>query len=190
MVNEAFGFELPDKDRQLTNTEYVNLVNRIRGNFLSYVSVLDSMLGVIISDLFLRDKNDLSLWARTVFDEDRTASFGAKIVWMSRILRHHAYFRDEVDEGTRLAIQRKLDEIRVIRNDFAHTHARNKRVKPKNVRDRVIELYDFEEGVVTPRKFGMEEIMDIINDGWITDQLARLEALTGRIRRKGVRDRR
>ncbi len=31
---------------------------------------------VIISDLFLRDKSDFSLWVKTVFDEDRTASFG------------------------------------------------------------------------------------------------------------------
>jgi len=63
---------LPDKSKELTDKKYVNLVNRIRVNFLSYVAVLDSTLTVIILDLFLRDKNDFSLWTKTVFDKDRT----------------------------------------------------------------------------------------------------------------------
>ena len=37
-MSETFGFDLPDKSKELTDKEYVNLVNRIRGNFLSYVS--------------------------------------------------------------------------------------------------------------------------------------------------------
>ena len=71
-MSEIFGFDLPDKSKELTDKEYVNLVNRIRGNFLSYVAILDSTLTIIISDLFLRDKNDFSLWTKTVFDKDRT----------------------------------------------------------------------------------------------------------------------
>ena len=120
-MSESFGFELPDESIELTDKEYVNLVNRIRGNFLSYVSVLDSTLTVIISDLFLRDKNDFPLWAKTVFDEDRTASFGTKIIWLSRIMKYHMDFKNEIDENTRVKIQQRLNEIREIRNDFAHT---------------------------------------------------------------------
>ena len=63
---------MPDKSKELTDKKYVNLVNRIRVNFLSYIEVLDSTLTVIILDLFLRDKNDFSLWTKTVFDKDRT----------------------------------------------------------------------------------------------------------------------
>ena len=37
-MSEIFGFDLPDKSKELTDKEYVNLVNRIRGNFLSYVA--------------------------------------------------------------------------------------------------------------------------------------------------------
>ena len=33
-MSEIFGFDLPDKSKELTDKEYVNLVNRIRGNFL------------------------------------------------------------------------------------------------------------------------------------------------------------
>jgi len=55
-MSKIFGFDLPDKSKELTDKEYVNLVNRIRGNFLSYVAILDSTLTVIISDLFLRDE--------------------------------------------------------------------------------------------------------------------------------------
>lgn len=57
-MSETFEFDLHDKSIELTDKEYVNLVNRIEGIFLSYASVLDSTLTVIISDLFLRDKND------------------------------------------------------------------------------------------------------------------------------------
>ena len=128
-MSETFGFDLPDESKDLTDKEYVNLVNRIRGNFLSYVSILDSTLTVIISDFFLRDKNDFALWAKTVFDEDRTASFGTKIVWLSRIMKHHSDFQNGIDENTRVKIQQKLNEIREIRNDFAHNFAHNKKIE-------------------------------------------------------------
>lgn len=181
-MSEIFGFDLPDDSKELTDKEYINLVNRIRGNFLSYVSVLDSTLTVIISDLFLRDKNDFPLWAKTVFDEDRTASFGTKIVWISRIMKNHQDFKKEIDEKTRIKIQQKLNKIREIRNDFAHNFAHNKMIESENVKNRIIKLYDFEEGMTTPKLFRMEEIMDLINDPWVLKNLGKLEALTKKIR--------
>ena len=181
-MSEPFGFDLPDNSKELTDKEYVNLVNRIRGNFLSYVSVLDSTLTVIISDLFLRDKNDFPLWAKTVFDEDRTASFGTKIVWISRIMKNHEDLKKGIDEKTRVKIQQKLNEIREIRNDFAHNFAHNKKIEDENVKNRVIKLYDFEEGMTTPKLFKMEEIMDLINDSWVLEQLEKIEELTKKIR--------
>ncbi len=183
-MNEIFGFELPDKSKELSDKEYVNLVNRIRGNFLSYTAVLDSTLTVIISELFLRDKSDFPLWAKTVFDEDRTASFGTKIVWLSRIMKYHIDFKSEIDEKTRKKIQQKLNEIREIRNDFAHNFAHNKKIESENIKDRLIKLYDFEEGVTTPKIFEMEEIMELINDTWILEHLKKIENLTRKIREK------
>ena len=181
-MSETFGFDLPDESIVLTDKEYVNLVNRIRGNFLSYVSVLDSILTVIISDFFLRDKNDFPIWAKTVFDEDRTASFGTKIVWLSRIMKHHIDFKNKIDENTRKKIQQKLNEIREIRNDFAHNFVHNKKVESENVKNRLIKLYDFEEGITTPKMFKMKDIMGLINDSWILEQLEELETLTRKIR--------
>jgi len=118
-MSEIFGFDLPDKSKELTDKEYVNLVNRIQGNFLSYVATLDSTLTVIISDLFLRDKND-----------------------------------------------------------FAH----NKKIKSENVKNRLIKLYDFEEGITMPKIFKMENIMYLINDPWILEHLRKIEILTRKIR--------
>lgn len=181
-MSERFGFELPDESMELTDKEYVNLVNRIRGNFLSYVSVLDSALTLIITDFFLRDKDDFPLWAKTVFDEDRAASFGAKIIWLSRIIKNHSRYQKEIDEDTRKRIQQRLNEIRVIRNDFAHNFARNKKIEPENVKNRVIKLYDFEEGQTVPKIFKMQHIMDIINDGWILERLRQIESVTRQIR--------
>lgn len=181
-MSENFGFELPDESKDLTDKEYVNLVNRIRGNFLSYVSVLDSTLTLIITDFFLRDKDDFPLWAKTVFDEDRTASFGTKIVWLSRIIKNHSQYQKEINEKIRVQLQQKLNEIRIIRNDFAHNFAQNKKIELENVKNRVIKLYDFEEGEAVPKFFKMQEIMDIINDGWVLEQLNQIELVTKKIR--------
>ena len=181
-MSENFGFELPDESKELTDKEYVNLVNRIRGNFLSYVSVLDSTLTLIITDFFLRDKDDFPLWAKTVFDEDRTASFGTKIVWLSRIIKNHSQYQKEIDEKIRVQLQQKLNEIRIIRNDFAHNFAQNKKIESENVKNRVIKLYDFEEGETVPKLFKMQEIMDMINDGWVLEQLNQIELVTKKIR--------
>ena len=183
-MNEVFGFDLPEKSKELTDKEYVNLVNRIRGNFLSYVSVLDTTLTVIISDLFLRDKNDFPLWTKTVFDEDRTASFGTKIFWLSRIMSKHTDFKKEISESVRIKIQQKLNEIREVRNDFAHNFAHNKKIDEENVKNRIIRLYDFEEGITTSKIFKMEDIMSLINDPWVLEHLKKLEMLTRKIREK------
>ena len=177
-----FGIELPEESIQLTDKEYVNLVNRIRGNFLSYVSVLDSALTGIISDFFLRDKDDFALWAKTVFDEDRTASFGAKIMWLSRILKNHAIYQAEITNEARKKIQCGLDEVRIIRNDFAHNFAQNKKIDPDDVVRRRIRLYDFEGGKVVPKYFGMKEIVGILNDPWILENLAQIRQVTEKIR--------
>ena len=137
---------------------------------------------VIISDLFLRDKNDFPLQPKTVFDEDRTASFGTKIIWLGRIMKHHTDFKNQIDNDARVKIQQKLNEIREIRNDFAHNFAHNKKIESENVRNRLIKLYDVEEGITTPKIFKMEDIMSIINDPWILEHLKKLEILTRKIR--------
>ena len=184
-MSETFGFDLPDESKKLTDKEYVNLVNRIRGNFLSYVAILDSTLTVIISNLFLRDENDFPLWAKTVFDEDRTASFGTKIVWISRIMKHHKDFKNNIDENTRVKIQQKLNEIREIRNDFAHNSAYNKDVKPEDIEKRLVVLYEWDEnGQDVPKEFAMKDIMNLINDPWILEHLEKLEKLTRKIAEK------
>jgi len=183
-MNEIFGFDLPDKSQELSDKEYVDLVNRIRGNFLSYVSVLDTTLTMIISDLFLRDKNDFSLWVKTVFDEDRTASFGTKIFWLGRIIKNHSIFQNEINESNRIKIQQKLNYIREIRNDFAHNFAHNKKINKDYVKNRIIQLYDFEEGITKSKIFKMEEIMSLINDPWIVIELEKIQILTKKIREK------
>ena len=183
-MSEAFGFDLPDESKVLSDKEYVNLVNRIRGNFLSYVSELDIRLTIIISNLFLRDHSDFSLWTKTVFDEDRTASFGTKIFWLSRIMSKHPDFKREVDENTRIKIQQKLNEIREIRNDFAHNSAYNKDIKSEESEKRIIRLYEYEGGESTPKIFKMEDIMGLINDPWILEHLKKLEILTRKIAKK------
>lgn len=185
-MSEAFGFELPEASRELTAAEYVNLVNRIRGNFLSYVSFLDSALTTIISNVFLRDMDDFALWSDTVFHDDRVATFGAKIFWIGKIMKNHAGFRG-IGEPDRRRIQRTLDGIRVIRNDFAHSFAYNKSVDPRQARDRTITLHDFEGGIATKKEFGMQEIMDIINDPWLPGRLTEMRRLAWEIRGGGPR---
>ncbi len=98
-MGKVFCFDLPARSRELRGKEYVNLVNRIGWNFLSYVAILNSTLAVIISDLFLQDKND-----------------------------------------------------------FAH----NKKIESENIRNRIIKIYDFKEGITTLKMFKMDYAMNLI----------------------------
>ena len=41
---------------------------------------------------------------KTIFDKDRTASFGTKIIWLSRIIKHHIDFKNEIDNDARVKI--------------------------------------------------------------------------------------
>jgi len=97
-------------------------------------------------------------------------------------MKHHIDFKNEIDNDARVKIQQKLNEIREIWNDFAHNFAHNKKIESESVRNRLTKLYDFEEGITTPKMFKMEDIMSIINDPWILEHLEKLEILTRKIR--------
>ena len=181
-MNEAFSFELPDDSKELTQKEYVDLVNRIRGNFLSYVSVLDSTLTLIITDYFLRDKADFALWEETVFHE-RSSSFGMKISWLGKIVDGGKASWCKLDSKTWAEIHKRLDYIREVRNEFAHNSVRNKQVEDDDIRNRVIRMYHLEEDERVPKTHEMAEIMDILNDPWLSDQLGRIKDITQKIRK-------
>lgn len=97
--------------KNLTDKEYVNLVNRIRGNLLRHTEYWIHHL-LIISELFLRDKDD-----------------------------------------------------------FAHNFTHNKKIESENIKDKIIKLCDFGEGITTPKMFEMGEIMNLINNTWILEKL-------------------
>jgi len=99
-------------------------------------------------------------------------------------MKHHIDLKNEIDNNTRIKIQQKLNEIREIRNNFAHNFAHNKKIESEKVKNRLIKLYDFEEGITTPKMFKMEDIMNLINDPWILEHLKKLEILTRKIREK------
>ena len=78
-------------------------------------------------------------------------------------MKHHIDFKDEIDNDARVKIQQKLNEIREIRNDFAHNSAYNKDVNSEDVKKRLIILYEWDEnGCDFPKKFVMKDIMDLI----------------------------
>lgn len=179
----VFELKLPDKNKVLTRKEYESLVNKLKSNFLGHVSVLDTDLTIIITELFLRDKDDFSLWAKTVFDEDRTASFGVKIYWLGKILAHHRIISKKYDANLRKCIIRELDQVRQIRNDFAHTFTMTD-VAPEIIKKRKIMLFDFEDGRTTTKVYGIENISNMIRNPFLHDELNRLERLIVRIRRE------
>lgn len=179
-----FSFDLPPASRRLADAEYVALVNRIRGNFISYVAALDGALTMVITDFFLRDKHDIALWAGSVLDDERV-SFGTKCIWFSKIISNHRAFGG-VSKADRKKISDRLSRIRRLRNDFAHNYAYNKQVDPRDVRERVIRLYDYEDGVTKIRKFKMQDVVDIIDDPWLGRHVQRAAVICRRIREGGA----
>jgi hypothetical protein len=172
---------MPRKGVSLTKKEYESLVNKIKSNFLGYVSILDTDLTVIISELFLRDKGDFSLWSKTVFDEERAASFGAKTYWLGKILAHHKVFSKEYTPTHRRRIIRSLDQVRKIRNDFAHTFTLAN-VPDEMIKDKKIVLFDFEEGVTTTKTYNIETIANMIQNPFLHDELNKIEMIAVKIR--------
>jgi hypothetical protein len=176
-----FEIEIPKKGALLTKKEYESLVNKIKSNFLGYVSILDTDLTMIISELFLRDKKDFSLWSKTVFDEERAASFGAKTYWLGKILAHHKVFAEEYKPTHRRRIIRSLDQVRKIRNDFAHTFTLAN-ASDEIIKNRKIILFDFEEGVTTTKTYNIETIANMIQDSFLHDELNKIERIAVKIR--------
>ena len=100
-------------------------------------------------------------------------------------MKYHTDFKNEIDESARVKIQQKLNEIREIRNDFAHNSAYNKDVKPEDIEKRLVVLYEWDEnGQDVPKEFAMKDIMNLINDPWILEHLEKLEKLTRKIAEK------
>lgn len=91
------------------------VVQKYRAKFLDSVSVIDVDLTLILSDYFLRRDDDFPLWLDSIFDIDRWASFGQKIGWLGKILKHRF-----PDYEKRKELVNQLDEIRELRNQFAH----------------------------------------------------------------------
>jgi len=56
----------------------------------------------------------------TVFDEERTASFGTKIIWLSRIMKYHTDFKNEIDESTRGKFNKSLMKFEMILHITLH----------------------------------------------------------------------
>ena len=181
-----FELDIPAMGETLSEEDYEALVHKIKSNFLGYVSMLDTDLTIIISELFLKNKYDFPLWANTVFDDDRT-SFGSKIVWLGKILTHHDKFNQIYDSELRAKIHKKLNEIRILRNDFAHTFSLTG-VPPNIIQDRKIMIMDFEEGMTTQRTIDMQKISEIIKDRFLRDTLGDIEILTIQIRNESESD--
>ena len=53
------------------------------------------------------------------------------------------------------------------KDGFAH----NKKIESENIKDKIIKLCDFGEGITTPKMFEMGEIMNLINETGILEKL-------------------
>lgn len=177
----VFEIEIPKNGAVLTKKEYESIVLKLKSNFLGYVSILDTDLTIIITELFLRDKEDFLLWSKTVFDEERAASFGAKIYWLGKILSHHKTLSRKFDAKLRRKIISDLDSVRRIRNDFAHTFTLTN-VAPAIIKSRKIVLFDFEGGVTTTKTYEIEDIASMIKDPFLHEELGRLERAVVQVR--------
>ena len=104
---------LPNDDVELTDEEYVDLIYEIKAKFLGWAAYLDTQLSEFITEIFLLDKsNDKSLWYETVFDEDRQVTFGAKIVWLGKILKNHNEIKENFDTKRRKNLINLINDIR------------------------------------------------------------------------------
>lgn len=122
---------------------FETLIEKYKSKFLNSVATLDIDLTLILSDYFVRRDDDFSLWLDSIFDEDKWATFGQKIVWLGKILKHRF-----TEYEKRKELINVLEEIRILRNQFAHQFS----LKPtKEESDRAeFKLYDLKDGKLVP----------------------------------------
>jgi len=149
--------QFPAKDVKLTVVEFQRAIHGLKARFLDVVSTIDIQLTVIISLYFLRKFDDFALFLDSVFDQDKWATFGSKIKWLSKILKHRF-----PDYEKRKEVINRLDKLRVIRNEFAHTFSMNP--SQADADNRIIRLYDLVDGAMKPIEINAEDVDNIVSD--------------------------
>jgi len=141
---------------EYTPEQFEKDIHEFRSRFLDQTATIDIQLTVIISSYFLRkEEEDFPLFLDTVLDGERWAVFGQKIVWLGKIL--HRRFPNYEKRKT---LHEKLEKLRILRNEFAHTFS----LKPskEDTEKRIVRLYDLKDGKIEAIERKFEEIEPII----------------------------
>lgn len=176
---------LPDESATLTREEYGSLLYEIKSKVLGYGSIVDTKLTEFLSEIFLLDFKRKGLWFDTLFDEDRQATFGAKIVWLGKVMANHDEILDLFDNKRRKKLISKLEELAELRNLLAHTMTFHS-ISDQMIRERTIVLVDFKKMSSETIIKDMNEITDLVNDETILNEINELISLAAEIRRKRV----
>ncbi len=135
-----------DSKKKSECTEIVNDTKRI---LLDYVAKIDVSLDFMIPYYFLRRQTDIPLFQDSVFDNERWATFGNKISFLGKILKHRFPQYDKRKEIICI-----LHEMRELRNEFAHTMSLD--LTPDEISRRVFSLHKLEDGEVKKIEYSLD----------------------------------
>ena len=135
-----------DNDDKLEFTEIVNDTKRL---LLDYVAKVDVSLDFMIPYYFLRRQTDIPLFQDSVFDNERWATFGNKISFLGKILKHRFPQYDKRKEVICI-----LDEMRELRNEFAHTISLD--LTTDEINRRVFSLHKLEDGEIKKIEYSLD----------------------------------
>lgn len=130
-----------DKNNSKKKSEFTEIVNDTKRILLDYVAKIDVSLDFMIPYYFLRKQTDIPLFQDSVFDNERWATFGNKISFLGKILKHRFSQYDKRKEVICI-----LHEMRELRNEFAHTISLD--LTTDEVNRRVFSLHKLEDGEV------------------------------------------
>ncbi|WP_420545475.1 hypothetical protein [Nitrosopumilus sp.] len=125
------------------------IVNDTKIMLLDYVTKVDVSLDFIIPYYFLRRQTDIPLFQDSIFDNERWATFGNKISFLGKILKHRF-----PQYNKRKKIIYMLDEMRELRNKFSHTIFLE--LTPDEIRKKVFSLPKLEDGEIKKIEYSME----------------------------------
>ena len=125
------------------------IVNDTKIMLLDYVAKVDVSLDFIIPYYFLRRQTDIPLFQDSIFDNERWATFGNKISFLGKILKHRF-----PQYSKRKKIIYMLDEMRELRNEFSHTIFLE--LTPDEIERKVFSLHKLEDGEIKKIEYPME----------------------------------
>jgi hypothetical protein len=134
----------------------------VRSHIIYETTAIEGVVDSIISWHFCPDENK-HIWFQSLLFRDGEISFSKKIIILQKILKE---FYPDLNKSVK-GLTKKLDDIRMLRNKFAHSELMLDEDKIKEADDKGVFLKSIKDGKVIEEFIPLELAEKVVNDNTI-----------------------